>query len=135
MTQRICDGITVIEAGAGSVAGSMIGMMLADNGAHVVKLEPPEGDRLRTGNPNGFLAWNRGKDSGVCDLRTTAGQAQARELIAKAEAFIDGFGTGAADGWGLGYDAVKAVTPSLVYCSIRGFASIAPYAHLPAYEA
>ncbi|MBW8825684.1 MAG: CoA transferase [Acidobacteria bacterium] len=135
MTQRICDGLTVIEAGAGSIAGSMIGMMLADNGAHVVKLEPPEGDPLRSGNVNGFLAWNRGKDSQVCDLRTNEGQAQARDLIAKADVFIDGFGTGVTDGWGLGYEALKASNPALVYCAIRGFASTGPYAHLPAYEA
>ena len=57
----ICEGLNVLELGSSSVAASMTGMVLADAGARVVKVEPPEGDRLRTRNPNGFRVWNRGK--------------------------------------------------------------------------
>jgi crotonobetainyl-CoA:carnitine CoA-transferase CaiB-like acyl-CoA transferase len=134
MSRTICEGLQVVEMGAGSVAGALAGMFLADNGARVVKLEPPEGDRLRTLSPSGFLVWNRGKESVVADLRTKAGQAAARDLIARADVVIEGFGTGVADAWGLGADAVRAVNPALVYCSIKGFGSSGPYAHLPAYE-
>jgi hypothetical protein len=70
----ICAGLNVIEMGVGSIAASITGMVLADAGARVIKLEPPEGDRLRTAMPSGFLVWNRGKESLVADLRTPAGQ-------------------------------------------------------------
>jgi crotonobetainyl-CoA:carnitine CoA-transferase CaiB-like acyl-CoA transferase len=130
----ICRGIGVVEAGAGSIAGSMIGMILADNGATVVKLEPPEGDRLRVALPNGFLVWNRGKSSVIADLRTSAGREKARGLVERADIFIDGFGSGVTDGWGLGYDQMRATNPLLIYCAVRGFASTGPYAQLPGYE-
>jgi crotonobetainyl-CoA:carnitine CoA-transferase CaiB-like acyl-CoA transferase len=70
----ICDGLQVVEMGAGSIAASFAGVLLADSGARVVKVEPPEGDRLRHSHPNGFLVWNRGKESLVADLRTDEGR-------------------------------------------------------------
>ena len=82
MTRAICDGLQVIEMGAGSIGASFAGMVLADNGARVLKVEPPEGDRLRHQHPAGFLVWNRGKESLVADLRTDEGRgtrARARE--------------------------------------------------------
>jgi len=134
MGDLICEGLSVVEAGAGSIAGSMIGMMLADNGAQVTKLEPPEGDALRSRSPSGFLVWNRGKGSVVADLRTGSGRERARGLIDRADVFIDGFGTGVTDGWGLDYESLRRSNPALVYCAIRGFASTGPYARLPAFE-
>ena len=134
MGELICEGISVVEAGAGSIAGSMIGMMLADNGAHVTKLEPPGGDALRTWSPNGFLVWNRGKSSVVADLRTPAGRERALGLIERADVFIDGFGTGVTDAWGLDDESLRRSNPALVYCAVRGFASTGPYARLPAFE-
>ena len=74
----ICAGLNVIEMGAGSIAASITGMVLADAGARVIKLEPPEGDRLRTAMPSGFLVWNRGKESVVADLRHVAGRDRLR---------------------------------------------------------
>ncbi|MBW8825320.1 MAG: CoA transferase [Acidobacteria bacterium] len=129
-----CDGIQVVEMGAGSIAGSLAGMLLADNGARVVKIEPPEGDRLRTGSPSGFLVWNRGKESLVADLRTAGGRDEARRLMLQADVVIEGFAPGVADGWGLGYEDLRAENTGLVYCSIKGFGSTGPYANLPAYE-
>ena len=134
MSSTICEGIQVVELGAGSIAGSLAGMLLADNGARVVKIEPPEGDRLRTGSPSGFLVWNRGKESMIADLRTDEGRATARQLILHADVVIEGFATGVADGWGLGYDDLRSENPGLVYCSIKGFGSTGPYANLKAYE-
>src|SRR6058998_1861120 len=61
MTRTICEGLQVLELGAGSIGASLAGMLFADHGARVVKVEPPDGDRLRSQHPAGFLAWNRGK--------------------------------------------------------------------------
>ena len=130
----ICDGLQVVEAGAGSIGGALAAMMLADYGAHVVKVEPPEGDRLRQQHAPGFLVWNRGKDSRVADLRTDAGRSEFRELTAAADVVIEGFGAGVADAWEIGYDALREANPSLIYCSIKGFGSRGKYADLPAYE-
>src|ERR1051325_9480747 len=104
MTRGICDGWVVIEMGAGSVPAALAGMLLADNGARVLKIEPPDGDRLRHQHPTGFLVWNRGKESGVADT------------------------------WGLGYEDLAPGNGRLVYCSISGFGARGPYAALPAYE-
>ena len=79
----ICDGLRVLELGAGSVPASLAGMVLADHGARVIKVEPPEGDRLREAHPSGAAVWNRGKESVVADLRTSNGQASVRELRAR----------------------------------------------------
>src|SRR6476469_6999539 len=111
MTRTICEGLQVIEMGAGSSGASLAGMLLADNGARVLKVEPPDGDRLREQHPAGFLVWNRGKESVVADL-----------------------GTDVAEAWGVGPEQLRALNRRLVYCSISGFGSRGPYAALPAYE-
>jgi crotonobetainyl-CoA:carnitine CoA-transferase CaiB-like acyl-CoA transferase len=134
MTRGICDGLLVVEMGAGSVPAAFAGMLLADNGARVVKIEPPEGDRLREQHPSGFLVWNRGKESVVADLRTDEGRRRVRALAAQADVILEGFGVGVADGWGLGYEHLADVNPGLVYCAMKGFGSSGPYARLPAYE-
>jgi len=134
MTRAICEGLQVIEMGAGSIGAAFAGMLLADNGARVVKVEPPEGDRLREQHPAGFLVWNRGKESTVADLRADEGRARVRDLVEHADVVIEGFGAGVAEGWGLGYDDLAASNPGLVYCSVKGFGSTGPYARFGAYE-
>jgi crotonobetainyl-CoA:carnitine CoA-transferase CaiB-like acyl-CoA transferase len=134
MTRTICEGLQVLEMGAGSIGASLAGMLFADNGARVLKVEPPEGDRLRHQHPAGFLVWNRGKESVVADLRTDEGQARARELASRADVIVEGFGAGLADRWGLGDEHLRAANPGLVYCSVKGFGSSGPYAKIPAYE-
>src|SRR6266568_4811027 len=99
----ICDGLNVLELGSASMAASMVGMVLADNGARVVKVEPPEGDRLRTENPSGFLVWNRGKESVVLDLRTAEDQSSLRDMASRADVVVEAFSPGVADGWGVGW--------------------------------
>ena len=135
MNRSVCDGLVVIEMGAGSIAASLAGMIFADNGARVLKIEPPDGDRLRRQHPSGFLVWNRGKESVVADLRTDEGRVLVRDLVARADVVLEGFGAGVADAWGIGYDAMREANPGLVYCSVKGFGSTGPYAKLPAYEA
>ena len=130
----ICAGLNVLELGSGSAAAAIAGVVLADAGARVIKIEPPDGDRLRTENPNGFLVWNRGKDSVVADLRTADGQDRLRELVLSADVVIEGFAPGTTDAWGIGPDALRALNPALIHCSITGFGKTGPYAGLKAYD-
>ena len=130
----VCAGLNVLEMGAGSIASSMAGMVLADAGARVIKVEPPEGDGLRREVPSGFLVWNRGKESLVADLRTAGGQARLRDLAATADVVIEAFAPGTTDGWGIGADSLCAANPALVHCSITGFGPSGPYAHVKSYD-
>jgi crotonobetainyl-CoA:carnitine CoA-transferase CaiB-like acyl-CoA transferase len=130
----ICDGLNVLEYGSGSAAVSMAGMVFADAGARVIKVEPPEGDRLRTSNLSGFLVWNRGKESVIADLRTAQGQDQLRRLAADADVVIEGFAPGTTARWGVSADALRAANPRLVHCSITGFGPTGPYSTLKGYD-
>ena len=134
MSGPICAGLTVVEVGTGSIASSLAGMILADNGARVVKIEPPEGDRLRTESPSGFLVWNRGKESAVHDLGTAAGRREVRKMLANADVAIIAAPPGRAAAWGIAEDDVRPDNPGLVYCAITGFGGDGPYSHLKAYE-
>jgi crotonobetainyl-CoA:carnitine CoA-transferase CaiB-like acyl-CoA transferase len=130
----ICERLNVLELGSGSIAASLAGMVLADAGARVLKVEPPHGDRLRTVNPSGFLVWNRGKESLVADLHTAEGQQQVRNLAAVADVVIEGFAPGTTERWGIGADALRAANPQLVHCSITGFGPTGAYAGLKGYD-
>jgi crotonobetainyl-CoA:carnitine CoA-transferase CaiB-like acyl-CoA transferase len=134
MTQ-ICDDLVVVELGDGSAAGSEAGMFLADSGARVIKVEPPEGDRLRRAVPSAWLVWNRGKESLVADLTTEGGQRTVGDLLAAADVVIECFAAGQADAWGVGYDDVRSINPGLVYCSIKGFGPTGPYARIGGHDA
>src|SRR5262249_52316788 len=130
----ICDCINVLELGAGSVAAALAGVLLADAGARVLKVEPPDGDRLRRLNPSGFLVWNRGKESVVADLRDESGQDCVRELAGSADVVISAFSPGVAERWNVGAEQLCAAFPSLVHCSITGFGDQGPYARLKGYD-
>jgi crotonobetainyl-CoA:carnitine CoA-transferase CaiB-like acyl-CoA transferase len=134
MTRKICEGLTVLELGAGSISASFAGMHLADNGARVVKVEPPEGDRLRSQLQSGFLTWNRGKESLVLDLRTEAGRESFRVLAAGADVILNGLSPDTARRWGLDDARVRVANPRLVYCQFSGFGPKGAYARLKAYE-
>jgi crotonobetainyl-CoA:carnitine CoA-transferase CaiB-like acyl-CoA transferase len=131
----ICDGVQVVELGAGSVPASLAGMILADHGARVLKIEPPQGDRLRAAAPPAALVWNRGKESVVADLRSQDGRAKVHELARGADIVIEAFAPGRADAWGIGADVLRGANPGLVYCAISGFGRRGAYAHLKGYEA
>src|ERR1700736_2269972 len=144
---QICEGWSVLELGTGSIAASLAGMVLADNGARVVKVEPPTGDRLRAESPSGFLVWNRGKESLVADLRTDEGRAAGRDAALHAavvlagvpagklaEVGLAGHPAGKLDQWGLGEDDLRQANPGLVHCQITGFGPSGDYAGLKAYE-
>jgi crotonobetainyl-CoA:carnitine CoA-transferase CaiB-like acyl-CoA transferase len=126
-----CRGWRVIELGQG-LAGSMPGMMLADNGADVVKVEPPWGDWSRA--QSGWRMWNRGKRSIVLDLRERNDRVVAARLAEGADVLIESFRPGVADRHGLGWSALRDRNPRLVYCSISGFGPASSYGDLPGYD-
>ncbi len=122
-------GFRVVDV-SGYIAGPYGGAFLADLGADVIKVEGPDGDGLR-GLHGGFLTWNRGK-RGVClDLRTTVGRDAYLRLVATADAIIENMRPGVADRLGVGYDAVRAVNPRIVYCYVSAYGSTGPYRHKP----
>lgn len=121
-------GIRVLEFGH-TVMGPSSSMVLADLGADVIKVEPPEGDRTRANVGFGsalFPVFNRNKRSISIDLKSEAGLAVMGKVIAGADALIENFAPGTMDRLGLGYEALSRVHPRLIYCSLKGFLS-GPY--------
>jgi len=124
------DGIRVIDFGH-YIAGPLTGMLLADQGADVIKVDPPGGPRWQT---PANATWNRGKRSIHLDLTQPASLATARALVASADVVIENFRPGVMERLGLGSVAMTEANPRLIYCSIPGFASDDPRAAIPAYE-
>ena len=131
-------GITVLEV-ASYVSGPYAGMLLADLGATVIKVEPPlAGDpyrgwgRVDYSPPFGSL--NRNKQSVTIDLKTAAGRADLERLARSADVLLENFRPGAMARWALGYDDLKDVNPGLIYCSITGFGVGGPYGSFPGYD-
>lgn len=139
-------GLKVLEFGQ-IAAGPFAGSLLADLGADVVKIEKPDGgDDMRRWPPvsagdqgpdysENFASVNRNKRSIAVDLKDPAQVARLRKLCEKADAIIENFRPGVLDRLGLGYAALSAVTPKLVYCSINGYGHEGPYASKGAFDA
>lgn len=129
-------GIRVIEF-SHMVMGPSSGLILADLGADVIKIEPlGEGDntrRLAGAGAGFFVTFNRNKRSVQVNLKSEKGIGFIRKLIASADAMIENFRPGALDALGLGYDAMKALNPRLIYCSLKGFLT-GPYEHRTALD-
>ena len=106
---------------------------LADLGAEVLKLEPPGGDPMR-GYPEIFASVARGKRSIELDLRSEAGHARALELAAEADVVCEGWRPGVADRLGLAYEHVRAVNPTVIYCSLSGYGQHGPLAGTPGHD-
>ena len=132
---QICSDLLVVELGRGNAAASEVGMFLADNGARVIKVEPPQGDLFRTSVPSAWLVWNRGKESVVADMGTEDGREQVRSLIAAADVVVEALDAGEVEALGLGHEDVRPANPGLVYCSIKGFGPAGPYAAIKADDA
>lgn len=123
------------------LAGPSASLALADLGAEIIKIEPPgTGDETRTfppfrdGESHYFLSVNRGKKSIVLDLKTEAGVALARDLAAKCDILIENYRPGVMDRFGLGYEALSAINPGLIYCSISGFGMTGPLKDRPSFD-
>src|ERR1700722_8225565 len=123
------------------LAGPSASLALADLGAEVLKLEPPgTGDETRLFPPfrdnvsHYFLSVNRGKKSIVVDLKTAAGVALVRDLAAKCDILIENYRPGVMDRLGLGYEALAARNPRLIYCAISGFGMTGPLRDRPSFD-
>lgn len=128
-------GLKVIEI-SHIMAGPTCGMMLADMGADVIKVERlPGGDDTRRtvpptidGESAAFLMMNRNKRGIALDLRSQEGRAVLRRLILGADVLVENFRKGAMDSYGLGYETLRQENPGLIYCSLSGFGLTGPYA-------
>ncbi len=123
--------IHVVEFGQ-YVPGPMLGMLLADQGAHVIKVERPEGDPARS--EPAFATWNRGKRSVRLDLKTDAGREKARQLVSRADVVIENFRPGVAERLGIGYGDLSAGHPGLIYCSLPGYGEEHPSRNEPGWD-
>jgi len=118
------------------VMGPSAGLLLADLGADVVKVEPISGDKTRSLRGSGagyFVMYNRNKRSIRVDLKSEEGAAIARRLVADADVLVENFRPGAMDKLGFGYEDLSADNPRLIYCSNRGFLN-GPYEHRTALD-
>ena len=135
MGQQPLAGIKVIEF-SHMVMGPCAGLMLADMGAEVIKVEPVGGDKtrnLRGAGAGYFPMYNRNKKSLAINLKSEDGKNAVLELIKTADVFIENFRPGALEKLGFGYDALKALNPRLIYCSEKGFLD-GPYSHRTALD-
>jgi crotonobetainyl-CoA:carnitine CoA-transferase CaiB-like acyl-CoA transferase len=107
--------------------------ILADLGAQVLKIEPPGGDPMRA-YPDIFASLARHKRSIVLDLKADDGRARALELAAEADVFCEAWRPGVAARLGLGYDALRAINPGIIYCSISGYGQSGPWRDLPGHD-
>jgi crotonobetainyl-CoA:carnitine CoA-transferase CaiB-like acyl-CoA transferase len=117
------DGVRVVEF-VHMIMGPSCGLVLADLGAEVIKIEPLAGDNTRrlTGTGAGFWAtYNRNKKSLAVNLESPGGMAVANKLLATADVLTENFRPGTMDRLGLGYEAVQRFRPEIIYCSLKGF--------------
>lgn len=125
------EGLRVVDASR-HMAGALTGMMFADNGSDVIKLEAPDGDPTR--RHDGFKVWNRGKRSVVLDLADGASRPHLEALVASADVFITDLRPGAAERLGVEHELLSAVNPRLVSVTITGFGEQGPLKDLPGHE-
>ncbi len=130
-------GIRILEQGT-FITGPCAGMMLADLGADVIKIESPDGDPYRAYqggqySPH-FQAYNRNKRSLALDMKLKDDCALFDRLAAEADVYIQNFRPGTADRLGAGVARLRTLNPRLVYCSISGFGSSGPYSDRPSYD-
>jgi crotonobetainyl-CoA:carnitine CoA-transferase CaiB-like acyl-CoA transferase len=131
-------GIRVVEVGR-FVTGPEASVLLADLGADVIKVEDPRhGDPFRHYGDGGyappFRSLNRNKRSVALDIASPEGLEILLDLISTADVVIENYRVGQADGWGWGYQTLRARFPRLVFCSISGFGSVGPYKDRPGYD-
>src|SRR5712692_1371476 len=135
------DGIRVIDLSR-VIAGPWCGALLSDLGADVVKVEDTgSGDESRTWPPHkdgeaaAYLLFNRNKRGMALDLKAPEGVEVVKALVGDADVLIENFRTGTMEGFGLGYEALAAINPRLIYCSVSAFGRTGPRKDSPGYEA
>jgi crotonobetainyl-CoA:carnitine CoA-transferase CaiB-like acyl-CoA transferase len=125
-------GYKVLDLSWG-VAGPLVGMLLADYGAEVVKIEPPEGDPFR--KLPAYAVWNRGKESLTLNLKTDDGRGILLRLMRDADVVIETWGAGVSERLGLDYRALVSRYPQLIYCAISGYGQPDKDREHPGFEA
>ena len=145
MTQRDSaagplSGIRVLELGT-MIAGPVVGTLLSDFGAEIIKIEQPDGgDPIRNIGPfceGESLWWNvegRNKKSVTLDMRRPEGQAVLRQLVKEADVLVENFRPGTMAKWNVGWDDLKEVNPSHIMVSVSGYGQTGPYATKPAFD-
>jgi CoA:oxalate CoA-transferase len=133
-------GIVILDLSR-ILAGPYCTLLLAELGARVIKVEPPNGgDDARQYGPfkNGkstyFASVNRGKESIALDLKSAAGRSTFDRLLDKADALVENFRPGTMEKLGYGWDSLHPRYPRLVYAAVSGFGHTGPYSHYPAYD-
>jgi crotonobetainyl-CoA:carnitine CoA-transferase CaiB-like acyl-CoA transferase len=135
--KSVLSGIRIVEQGT-FITGPCTGMMLADLGADVIKVESPSGDPYRSYqggqfSPH-FQAYNRNKRSLVLDMNAEPDRSLFDQLISNADIYIQNFRPGTAERLGAGAQRLQELNPKLIYCSISGFGSSGPYVDRPSYD-
>jgi crotonobetainyl-CoA:carnitine CoA-transferase CaiB-like acyl-CoA transferase len=128
----ILGGLEVVDLSWG-IAGPMTGMLLADHGARVTRIEPPAGDPFA--ELSGTRVWMRGKRRATLDLRDGSDRAALLALARRADIVIESFGPGVAAKLGIDHATLLAANPRLIHCSITGYGETGKHAHRPAYDA
>lgn len=133
------EGLKVIEMGQ-LIAGPFASKLLGEFGADVIKIEPPGvGDPLRKWRKikDGTSLWwhvqSRNKRSLTLDLKQAEAQDIVRKLVSEADVLVENFRPGTLEGWGLGYEALKAINPRLIMLRISGYGQTGPYRDLPGF--
>jgi len=134
------DGIRVVDQ-TQVMAGPFASMLLADMGADVIKVEPPEGEHARhvgleiaPGVGASFLAVNRGKKGMTLDLKQPDGVAVLKRLVATADVLVENYRPGVAQRLGVDYETLSPINARLIYCSVSGFGQTGPYASRGGYD-
>jgi crotonobetainyl-CoA:carnitine CoA-transferase CaiB-like acyl-CoA transferase len=135
-------GITVIDLSR-VLGGPYCTQILADHGANVLKIEPPQGDETRgwgppfddQGRASYFLGLNRNKQGRTMDLTSAAARQELLALLDAADVLVENFKTGTLEKWGLGWDTLSQRFPRLVHCRVSGFGADGPLGGLPGYDA
>jgi CoA:oxalate CoA-transferase len=132
------DGVRVLDFSI-MIAGPYCARLLADVGAEVIKIEPPEGDEMRQRAPlrDGHSAYfgqlNAGKKSIALDLKSSEAIALVYRMIASTDVLVENFRPGVMERLGLGYETLRKINPALIYCSISGYGQTGPQAGRAAY--
>jgi crotonobetainyl-CoA:carnitine CoA-transferase CaiB-like acyl-CoA transferase len=133
------DGVRVLELST-MISGPLGAMLLADQGADVIKVESPGGDHARGmatrrgGFSASFLNNNRNKRSIVLDLKHPRAKETLERLIGQADVLLHNFRPGVVDRLGIGYEQASRINPKLIYASISGFGESGPYSHKPVFD-
>jgi crotonobetainyl-CoA:carnitine CoA-transferase CaiB-like acyl-CoA transferase len=128
----VLEGVRVLDLSWG-IAGPIAGMLLADHGADVIKVEPPGGDPYRS-SP-GYAAWLRGRRSAELDLTDADDKATFLGLVRTADVLLESFAPGTTNRLGIEYDDLRVVNPRLIYCSITGYGRHTGHRDRPAHDA